>query len=769
MTDFDLMMILKRKKNIYRRTGSDIDVVKRNDDQILELLETMQQAADQDRQLNRANKPATKKIALLKHFMSQLIKKDLQLPLLERNVLNVLADWISPLPSKALPCLQIREGILKMLGEFPSIEKSYLKQSGIGKAVMYLYKHPDETNANRKRAGELIHETARANVSFGLFGPTDLQLRSKAPGTARLGADSIKCAFPSRTKRPQEAYASVTMQIKPESSPIMSSPLKALVEFLRLIYAKCYRKVVRECNQQMSYAIRRLLRAAMCVFSWFVMPYSQCVSGRIERRKLPPIEDPLLLLSATVLAERIRKREIRSEDVVRTYIQRCQQVNPLLNAIVEDRFEAALEEAQEVDRQLAKGTLGPAEELARTKPLLGLPVSIKESLAVEGMSNTAGRKLREKKVALSDAPVVHQIKRAGGIVLLVSNTPELCLCWETYNQCTGLTRNPYNLQRTAGGSSGGEAALIAAAGSLLGVTTDIAGSSRLPAMFTGVFGHKPSPYVVSPYGHHPSCDDENWGSFFTPGAMCRYAEDLPLLLEAMRDPDGTPVTLHKPVPIGALKCYYMENDGPSGLTRPIDADIVQAIRDVAAHLNAQRVNLKRLRWTLDISVCKMLRMKNVETIYSPQANGKPDTTMRREVFKYLLGMSKSDLPSVMIGPMQHIVNNYIPQSRLDFLDAQTEKLRKDFIDLLGTDGVFIYPGFPNTAHRHYRIFHKLVDTTYMMVFNTVGLPAASCMVGFDREKLPIGVQIVAAPGQDHLIFAVAKELERRFGGWVAPV
>ena len=208
----------------------------------------------------------------------------------------------------------------------------------------------------------------------------------------------------------------------------------------------------------MSYAIRRLLRAAMCVFSWFVMPYSQCVSGRIERRKLPPIEDPLLLLSATVLAERIRKREIRSEDVVRAYIQRCQQVNPLLNAIVEDRFEAALEEAQEVDRQLAKGTLGPAEELARTKPLLGLPVSIKESLAVEGMSNTAGRKLREKKVALSDAPVVHQIKRAGGIVLLVSNTPELCLCWETYNQCTGLTRNPYNLHRTAGGSSGGEAA-----------------------------------------------------------------------------------------------------------------------------------------------------------------------------------------------------------------------------------------------------------------------------------------------------------------------
>ncbi|XP_058171647.1 fatty-acid amide hydrolase 2-B [Anopheles ziemanni] len=551
-------------------------------------------------------------------------------------------------------------------------------------------------------------------------------------------------------------------------STTMTSPLKALVEFLRLIYTKCYRKLVRECNQQMSYAIRRLLRAAMCVFSWFVMPYSQCVSGRIARRKLPPIEDPLLLLSATVLAERIRRREVRSEDVVRAYMNRCQQVNPLLNAIVEDRFAKALEEAREVDRQLDDGSAGTVEELVRDKPLLGLPVSIKESLAVEGMSNTAGRKLREKKVALEDAPVVRQIRRAGGIVLLVSNTPELCLCWETYNQCTGLTRNPHNLQRTAGGSSGGEAALIAAAGSLLGVTTDIAGSSRLPALFTGVFGHKPSPYVVSPYGHHPSCDDENWGSFFTPGAMCRYAEDLPLLLGAMRDPEGAPVTLDKPVQLTAIKSYYMENDGPSGLTRPIDPDIVRAIRDVAGHLGAQRVHLKRLRWTLDISMCKMLRMKNIETIYTPQPNGKPDTTIKREVLKYLLGFSTSDMPSVMIGPMQHIVNNYIPQSRLDFLDGQTEKLRKDFIDLLGTDGVFIYPGFPNTAHRHYRIFHKLVDTTYMMVFNTLGLPAASCMVGLDREKLPIGVQIVAAPGQDHLIFAVAKELERRFGGWVPP-
>lgn len=172
LSDFDIIRERKqaeRSRNRKRNKDRDLDEI---DDIIEELLQRMKQAATADRMLNVAGKPATKKIAILHQVMPQLIKKDLQHALLYHNVLYVLAEWITPLPSKALPCLQIREGILRLLLDFPAIDKCQLKQSGIGKAVMYLYKHPDETSANRKRAHVLITDWFRSiyNISTSFNG-----------------------------------------------------------------------------------------------------------------------------------------------------------------------------------------------------------------------------------------------------------------------------------------------------------------------------------------------------------------------------------------------------------------------------------------------------------------------------------------------------------------------------------------------------------------------------------------------------------------------
>uniref|UniRef100_A0A6M2DUW9 Putative amidase n=1 Tax=Xenopsylla cheopis TaxID=163159 RepID=A0A6M2DUW9_XENCH len=495
-------------------------------------------------------------------------------------------------------------------------------------------------------------------------------------------------------------------------------------------------------------------------------------SGRAGRIKCPPIKNQILLIPAVELAELIRTGKLRSEEVVSAYIERCRDVQPMLNAVVDTRYDEALREAREADEIVATGKLS-VQRMAEEMPLLGVPITVKESIRVQGLSNTSGLISRRDEVATEDADVVRQVRAAGGIVLLVSNTPELCMSWETYNKVSGLTRNPYDLRRTAAGSSGGEGALLGAAASLLSLSSDIGGSCRLPAMFNGVFGHKPTPRAVSTRGHMPNSTSKDWPDFFTIAPMCRYASDIPLLLRVMCDPAGPKLQLGLQVSVKNIKVYYMENDGNSGITAKVDPQIKQAMRKAVSYLESiqgvkpVKVNIKKLKNAFEIAATMLLRIEGVDSIYNPDTN--PESTKRilPELFRYVTGRSDSILTPIMYGPLTKIAKA-VPASRIKVLTQMNDALRFEFQNLLGTDGVFLYPTFPSLPHYHYEIFHKILNCSYMMIFNSLGFPVTNCTLGLSNEGLPIGMQVAANPGQDHLTIAMAQEMERAFGGWIPP-
>ncbi|KAL4706613.1 hypothetical protein ACJJTC_009025 [Scirpophaga incertulas] len=516
--------------------------------------------------------------------------------------------------------------------------------------------------------------------------------------------------------------------------------------------------------------IRRTLRFLVSLLAIIVYPLTYLLSIKRTRR-CPPPNNPILFKSATTLTMMIRNKEITSEEVVTAYIERCKEVNPYLNAIVEPRYEAALREARAIDKMIAS-TTQTTEDLAKEYPLLGIPFTVKESIAVEGMSNDCGTVHAYRNPAKADATIIRLARAAGGIPIAVTNTPQLCMNWETYNNVLGVTTNPYDQKRTPGGSSGGEAALISAGASIAGVGSDIAGSLRLPPMFTGIFGHKPTPKLLSVQGHVPDSGDETFEEYFALGPITRYAEDLTLFLKVLSQPDGPMVPLDKPVDITKLKYYYMEGDG-SKITNSIGPDIRKALQKAKDYMKTtynievQELKIKNMEHMWEISIRVLLNIKKIRNIYTDPENSDKLLSMWPEVVKKLLGFSNHNFTCVVYGPLFKFFNA-LPKSDFEKLLKMFEEIKTEFNNALSNDGVLFYPTYPYTADLHYRIYYKFLNCSYLTIFNALGLPVTACPIDMTSKGLPVGIQIAAHRCNDHLTIAVAKEFEKAFGGWVPP-
>lgn len=474
----------------------------------------------------------------------------------------------------------------------------------------------------------------------------------------------------------------------------------------------------------------------------------------------------LLKASATELARRIRGGEVTSRAVVEAHVAHARRHNPALNAIVADRFDEALEEATAADAFLAE--VGPAGVPA----FHGVPCTIKECFEVEDMPNSSGLVSRRDIRSSRDAPSVARIRKAGGIVLGVTNVSELCMWMETDNCLYGITNNPYDFTRTVGGSSGGEGSIVGSGASPFGLGADIGGSIRMPAFFNGVFGHKPSAGLVPNSGQFPIAEP-GARRLLTTGPLCRKAEDLWPLLQLLAGPDGEDVgcvhTLQgnpADVNIAELTVWTIVDNGLIA----VDIELMQAQERAAEALaglgaTVKRVEIERLRDSFELWTAAM--GNGAQTPFATLMGGADGPVNPwAELLKWTVKRSEHTFPAILLG-IGHALQHLAPGG-LDDRIAECQLLRDEMTKMLGPKGVFLYPPYARPAPKHHQPKFRPLDWIYTAVGNVLEMPITQVPLGLGELGVPLGVQVGAIHGNDAVTIAVAQALEKELGGWIPP-
>lgn len=467
-------------------------------------------------------------------------------------------------------------------------------------------------------------------------------------------------------------------------------------------------------------------------------------------------DQQLLEMDATEIAKQIREQKLTSEKITRTLIKHIQTVNPKLNAVVEDRFEAALAEAKEKDAQIANANF-------QQQPLYGVPISIKESFHVKGMKTTGGIVHRKDLIMTEDAVVVQKLKKAGAIILGKTNTPALCFCQETDNKLYGRTNNAWNPERTAGGSSGGEAALIAVGGSPVGMSSDIGGSIRFPSHFNGVVGFKPGKFQVPSAGHFPQETHPLQQRMSGFGPIGKSVRDVKLVYDLVANKQKKKVYYEK------MLVDILPNDNGY----PLAADIAEKLDEVFAfvkqkydvtHTIPPYFNDSSLIWQEIMSIDGAKDIKelafNTDRVNVWREYTKEKLTKKTDTHLYL---SWALIGANLFKPSQKRVKE-IEQFILEGDLVLERYLQRRLL---------IFPVYHTAALKHGELYKEIFSIKktflkympYIAYANVWGLPSLTVPVGFDHNHLPIAIQIMSKNGNEDAIFKLGQEIERHFGGY----
>lgn len=433
-------------------------------------------------------------------------------------------------------------------------------------------------------------------------------------------------------------------------------------------------------------------------------------------------QTPLTFQSATALAAAIRSGTVSSQTVVEAHLARIAAVNPKLNAVVQLVADQALAEAQAADADLARGHW--------RGPLHGVPFTVKDWIETAGLVCTAGSEAYRHYIPAQDATVVARMRQAGAILLGKTNVM-------VENPVYGRTNNPYNLGYSPSGSSSGEAAIIAAGGSPLGLGSDSGGSIRTPAHACGLAGLKPTTGRVPLTGHLPRISVMNDPRTVI-GPLARTVADLALALTVMQGSDGVDASV-VPMPLGDWRTVDLRTlrvafytDHEEALADPVcKAATLAAAQALTGSVQVIEERLPpRVGETYAITRDYWRRPES-ESWEEWQPDG-PANLSSEEVERHLFAWDR--FRRGLIGFMQHY-------------------------------DVILTPAIERPAQPH---GEREGGIAYTLTYSLTGYPAVVVRTGTTADGLPVGVQVVARPWRDDIALAVAAYLEERFGGWQPP-
>ena len=478
--------------------------------------------------------------------------------------------------------------------------------------------------------------------------------------------------------------------------------------------------------------------------------------------------------TAVELSAALAAKKVSAVELAQDVIGRIERHDAKINAVCVRDFERGLAAARAADAALARG---------EHKPLLGIPMTVKESYNVAGLPTTWGNPAQKDFVPAEDALPISRVKDAGGVILGKTNVPIGLGDWQSYNDIYGTTNNPFDLSRTPGGSSGGSSAAVAAGYGALSLGSDIGGSLRVPAFHCGIYAHKPTFDLVAMRGHTPPPMPPlpSNRDLSVIGPMARGAADLSLLLDAIAGPD----------PLEAGKGYKLalppsrHNELKNFRILLIDTDPVmptdQAVRGtldrLATNLTRSGVKVDRNSPLLpDFAASTRLYMRMLMSFLS--ASFLPEVYADAKAAAEALSPNDNSLTAERL--------RGIALSHRDWLmaDGGRSRLRAQWRELFKTYDVVICPIMPTPAYPHdhsgdgdqetRRIKIDGEDYVYPDqlawpgIATLPGLPSTAIPTGFAPDSLPVGVQIVGPWLEDRTPLRLAELIEREFGGFKPP-